>query len=858
MAGIDDLERRVPAGEMIKPWLQLGPFYEDLSARVQGLTLFERSGSTVGETAMAEVVDGAGALLRGAPREGEEAPFRGQTGVWTLARRPDKFLSWGTYNIDNHLGAVFLSTLVTPDEPGPRRWRILVRISSRAVVAVNGEVVHDAWMGPTIAPGGSMAWEFAAPLRPGDNVVTVAIFRLGRMAQVGCRLEIVDGAVGARVPLGAGVSAAGRAGVEGAVAGLSLGRDLFYPDDMVGLNVAVAPPDGATLRARLLSAAGAPLREVAVGAAGRVDICRGDELDNGPFRIVCDWSDRDGRPLTTVAYDCRKETLTPAPPGHERLKERRRLVLEHCANEREFHRTHAVIWPEVARRALGDYEAVDEGRIRDLCAFITARKDCADFGIQGLLRLMYWERERPRLSPAIRALMKDTVLGFKYWVDEPGDTVMYMGSENHRLLFHVAEWLAGQLFPLEEFTNSRQRGLYHATKGRFYITEWLRQRGRFGFDEWHSNSYYPICLAPLHNIYDFAITEDAKLRQMAGAVLDYMYFNLAADSFRGIFGTTHGRSYGVNLKYPDLEGTAATCWLLFGTGALASGASGMAPVSIATSAYRLPPLLARIATDDRAIVESRVRQGILPGGARHANFRVYRTPDYLLSGLQDHRKGEYESSTHVAQVTLANKVAIFWSCPQTTGEGSGLRPDYWSGHTGLPRVVQHRNVLALSWRLGEWAWLTHCFFEQERFDEVRFAGNWAFARVGDGYVGIHSQGGLSVGGEGQYAGRELVCHAPETTWLVECGRTADWDTFDAFVAALEAAPVVAREGAVEFDSPSIGRFVTGWDVAPTAGGEPVDLNGYPLVDSPWAQSAFGSGELTIRHGDERYELWFNQ
>jgi hypothetical protein len=121
-----------------------------------------------------------------------------------------------------------------------------------------------------------------------------------------------------------------------------------------------------------------------------------------------------------------------------------------------------------------------------------------------------------------------------------------------------------------------------------YITEWLRQRGRFGFDEWHSNSYYPICLAPLHNIYDFAIMEDAKLRQMAGAVLDYMYFNLAADSFRGVFGTTHGRSYGVNLKYPDLEGTAATCWLLFGTGALASGASGMAPVSIATSAYRLP------------------------------------------------------------------------------------------------------------------------------------------------------------------------------------------------------------------------------------------------------------------------------
>ena len=68
-----------------------------------------------------------------------------------------------------------------------------------------------------------------------------------------------------------------------------------------------------------------------------------------------------------------------------------------------------------------------------------------------------------------------------------------------------------------------------------YITEWLRQRGRFGFDEWHSNSYFPIDIAPLLNVYDFAIGEDHKLRQMAGAVLDYLFFILAADTYQGIF-----------------------------------------------------------------------------------------------------------------------------------------------------------------------------------------------------------------------------------------------------------------------------------------------------------------------------------
>jgi hypothetical protein len=31
-----------------------------------------------------------------------------------------------------------------------------------------------------------------------------------------------------------------------------------------------------------------------------------------------------------------------------------------------------------------------------------------------------------------------------------------------------------------------------------------------------------------------------------------------------------------------------------------------------------------------------------------------------------------------------------------------------------------------------------------------------------------------------------------------------------------------------------------------------------LVESDWATSKFGSGEMTIRYGDEAYDIWFNQ
>ena len=358
---------------------------------------------------------------------------------------------------------------------------------------------------------------------------------------------------------------------------------------------------------------------------------------------------------------------------------------------------------------------------------------------------------------------------------------------------------------------------------------------------------------------------------MAGTVLDQIFFILASDTFEGVMGTTHGRSYGVNVKYPEMEGTSATCWVLYGTGSLVHGTMGMSPVSIATSAYSLPELFAQIAVDKTAVVESKQRHGILSGTLRHANFVVYRAPEYMLSGLQDHRKGEHESSTHVAQVTLGNRAVIFWSCPETIGEGSGLRPDYWSGHTTLPacdpaqecalaHLATKRVRLddALLLRAGTVRRGAVCGRARATVSGQGSPGRWAFARVGDGYVGIWSEHGFEVGAGGQFGGRELICEGGANTWIAECGRKADFGSFDAFVAALTGAKVAVEAGAIRYASPSVGEFVSGWDVTPTVNDEPVQLRGYPLVGSEWAYSAFGSGEMAITYQGERYELWFNQ
>ncbi len=866
MAAQENLIRTVPAGMVIKPWIVLGPYNIDVSNRVIGLTTFEQPPlpTQVGLALIDEAVEEARQVLAGAPCEGEPAAFLGKPAFWNLVRGPEEYLSWGTYNISNHLGAALLSTIISPEKPGPRRWRILTSIYQRVLVAVRGKVVFDSANGkgePCHDNDKLREYRFEAELPAGECRVNVALLRVARMAQVGFRLECLDSTVEACAPLPAGMPLETRLDVEEELSGIRLERDIFYPEQAVGFNLPKTPASGAVgaphLTVELFDRHLQRLYQVEPSQPGRVVVCQGQDLPDDTYSLRTTWKLPTGQPLTATSFSIRKVSPKAAPQGDDRLAERRRLVLAHYAASAEpgIHE----IWSAVANYALGQYERVDERIIRRTCLFIAARKDCADFVIQGVLRLMFWEKAGQKLSPEINALMKDTILGFKYWIDEPGDTVMYMGSENHRLLFHVAEWMAGLLFPTELFTNSHQNGLFHYQKAYIYITEWVRQRGRFGYDEWHSNSYLPVCIAPLMNVYDFAIHEGQyKLRQMLQMALDQIFFYLAADTFQGFWGTTHGRSYGEYIKYADFDGTAACCWLYYGTGALTGGTNGMAPVCLGSSTYQPPRFFSDMARDQTSVVEIKQRQGILRSSAAHANFVIYRTPDYMVSGLQDHRKGEFESSTHIAQITLANKAQIFWSCPHTTNEGHGLRPDYWSGHTILPRVVQHKNVLALTWRLSSIAWMSHCWLEPAHFDEVRLEGGWVFARSGRGYVGIVSQHGLAWAESGQYAGRELQCAARENTWIAECGREADWGSFDAFVAALKAAQIETVDGAVHYQSPSVGEFVTGWDVKPSAGGLPIQLKGYPLYDSPWAHAEFGSGELKIHYNEDEHELWFNQ
>lgn len=176
--------------------------------------------------------------------------------------------------------------------------------------------------------------------------------------------------------------------------------------------------------------------------------------------------------------------------------------------------------------------------LRDI-AYFDGRHDCADFRLPSAMHLLYEFSDE--LAPADLAELKRALLGFKYWMEDPGHDSMCHWSENHQILFATGEHLAGQLYGDETFTNTGERGTFHEARGKERVLAWLEQRWNHGYIEWNSNTYYKEDVAPLAALATFS--EDKEVRIKSQMILDLMMYDMASQSFKGSFVSSSGRSY---------------------------------------------------------------------------------------------------------------------------------------------------------------------------------------------------------------------------------------------------------------------------------------------------------------------------
>jgi len=273
--------------------------------------------------------------------------------------------------------------------------------------------------------------------------------------------------------------------------------------------------------------------------------------------------------------------------------------------------------------------SINEQTIQDSLDRIYEHKDCQDFRMVGLVRMLYLNINKTYLNGTTKKMVIDALGRAKYWYTEMGvyDHAIYT-TENHQILYHSSEYLLGQMFPNDTFVNSGMTGKEHEEHAKPLVLRWLNWRGQFGFSEWHSNIYYVEDIAPLVNLVDFAMDEEIVTK--AAMVLDLMAFDFALNYYKNVYATSMGRTEDKTRILEDAEGysydsPSEAAWLMVGVGDQPTDGGDMAACALATSNYYAPPpILEAIATNASQYFE----------GYERNNLAISEGPAYGLDYLE--------------------------------------------------------------------------------------------------------------------------------------------------------------------------------------------------------------------------------
>jgi hypothetical protein len=530
---------------------------------------------------------------------------------------------------------------------------------------------------------------------------------------------------------------------------------------------------------------------------------------------------------------------------------------------RDAARRQGNVFNEIAKMELGLWAQVDQQVVLSTIESINRRGDCSDFYLCGLLGVIYRYAEKDKFPEALRQPLEECVLNFKYWHDEPGSDAMCYTTENHSILFHTCEMLAGQLYPERVFTNVNQPGRWHLEKGESLAQKWLQNRAETGFKEWDSNTYFEEDTLALSTLASLA--ENPKIYESAALVLDKMFFTMAVNSFKGVFGSTHGRSYTPYIKTGYREGTSGVTRLLWGMGIFNDRVLGL--VSLACSSYELPPILAAIAADQPEALWSKEQhtgdeQDFRDSGSAGTgvNKVTYKTPDYMLCSAQDWHPGDFGYQQHIWQATLSPQVTIFISHPSCAAEDSSHRPNYWHGNVTLPRVAQWKDVLIAIYNFAEddWMGFTHAYFPVNGMGEYEIHDRWAFGKVSDGYIALGAANGLDFQKRGDNAYRDLRSSGTPNVWLCQMGRAALDGSFQDFKDKVLALPVQFEANRAEFTTLRGDRLRFGWQGSFLVNGEAQPLTDFKHYDSPYCTCALRAAVMDIQHAGDILRLHFQE
>ena len=448
----------------------------------------------------------------------------------------------------------------------------------------------------------------------------------------------------------------------------------------------------------------------------------------------------------------------PAPAN---LKERIEEALEAVAKGGEADTVRAL-----ARLARGDGGPETRAMIEATLPRIDDCWDCADFALVPLI----WSRMQwpDLLGEDLCDRIDRTILGYRYWMDEPGDDVQWYFSENHALLFHTAAHLGGHLLPDATFVRSGRSGREQSAMGADRLRAWLDHFEVWEMAEFNSAPYFPIDLKGLTAL--FALSPDAEIRKRAGRGIGRLVEIVANSAHRGVLTGAQGRSYEHTLRAARTLELSAIGRMLWGTGSHGARfhATPQLALCLRDHGLDLPDLASRAVWDSEDAQEWAFAQG------ENGFARLYhhKTRDHAMGSAAGYRWGEWGYQETLIHARLGtNPDAQLWINHPGEVIHSGFgRPSYWGGSASVPRVQQYRDLaLVVFDGVPPQPDFTHAFFPASAFDLAQVEGDTAWAAAGDGRLMLRASGPLSEVSEGPSARCELRLAARKGWWLLRLG-----------------------------------------------------------------------------------------
>ena len=461
------------------------------------------------------------------------------------------------------------------------------------------------------------------------------------------------------------------------------------------------------------------------------------------------------------------------------------------------------------------------------------------------------------------------------------------GSENHHAQAWAGFWGAAQIFARHPDYRDRRYAdgtppAQMAAAFNEYFKRFACARAATGLLVECNSAYNKYTLGGWYNMADFA--DDPELKRRMGLLLDLFWADWAIEEIDGVRGGSRHRCYPGDTSTVQ-SGMGGVAWFHFGLGAPRS--QHPSSMCAATTLWRPPRIVADLAGDPegRGVYESVSRRPGLaappadlprnfvadPAHPFHSPRGVYGlrpegggllryswcTPDFVLGTSMV----EARSAEDWTAISSQNRWegAIFGGHPTARIFVQPLQPKRGSVYNAN-WSVQKRGVLIVQ-RLTD----SHAKGQRVWFDASlrRVESNgWVFAEAPRAFAAVRVVEGAAAwepdtvaqhhGGGGRTDfGLWLACSNEFSPVILEVARKADCPDLAAFQRAVLSHRLTWSGRRLDYASVLSRTTLTlfaDYSRPPEIDGRPLDYAPRRVFDSPFVQSDFGSGVVTVRNG----------